>query len=62
MAEFVEFLTKVGPGLMKLATTLFDAFDGDHEAAQRNIEDRRQEILAMRTERDRQLDAKHRSE
>lgn len=59
MSEFVSFLMKIAPALVKLGATLWHAFDGDAEAARRNIDDLSEEIARKRAERDRQLDEKH---
>lgn len=59
MGEAFQFLVNIAPSLIKLGETLFDVFDGDAEAARRNIEDLREEIARKRAERDQQLDEKH---
>lgn len=62
VAGVFAFLAAIAPSLIELGKTLFSAFDGDAEAAIRNIEDRREEISSKRAERDRQLEEKHRED
>lgn len=58
METFIQFMKLILPGLIELAKELFEAHNGDAEAANREIADRRSEVRARRAKRDAELDDK----
>lgn len=55
----LDFLVRIAPELMQLGKDMFHLFEGDADAAHREITDRRADITRRRQENDEALKAKY---